>query len=45
MPEETARQDGWREAVKGKEIEIGWLAREAARPARYQAPTAADLGL
>ena len=39
------RQAGWREAVKGKEIEIGWLAREGSRPARYLAPTAAELGL
>jgi proteasome alpha subunit len=45
LPDEAARQAGWREAVKGKEIEIGWLARAGARPARYHAPTAAELGL
>jgi len=45
MPDEAARQAGWREAVKGKEIEIGWLARQGPRPARYQAPTPAELGL
>jgi proteasome alpha subunit len=45
LPDEAARQAGWREAVKGKEIEIGWLARQASRPARYQAQTAAELGL
>jgi proteasome alpha subunit len=45
MPDEAARQAGWRQAVQGKEIEIGWLAREGARPARYQARTAAELGL
>ena len=45
LPDEAARQAGWREAVKGKEIEIGWLAREGARPARYHALTAGELGL
>jgi proteasome alpha subunit len=45
LQEEAARRAGWREAVKGKEIEIGWLAREGSRPARYQAQTAAGLGL
>jgi len=45
MPDEAARRAGWREATKGKEIEIGWLARQSSRPARYQAPTTAELGL
>jgi proteasome alpha subunit len=45
LPDEAARQAGWREAVKGREIEIGWLARAASRPARYQALTASELGL
>jgi proteasome alpha subunit len=45
LPDEAARRAGWREAAKGKEIEIGWLARQNLRPARYQAPTAAELGL
>jgi hypothetical protein len=45
LPDEAARRAGWREATKGKEIEIGWLARQSSRPARYQAPTAAELGL
>ncbi len=45
MPDEAARQAGWREAVKGKEIEIGWLARNLTRAARYQALTAGELGL
>jgi len=45
LPDEAARRAGWREATKGKEIEIGWLARQSLRPARYQAPTAAELGL
>jgi hypothetical protein len=29
----------------GKVIEIGWLARQSARAARYQAQTISDLGL
>jgi proteasome alpha subunit len=45
LPDEAARRVGWREAVKGREIEIGWLARQGSRPARYQAQTAAELGL
>ena len=45
MPDEAARQAGWREAVKGKEIEMGWLARDSARAARYQARTTAEFGL
>jgi hypothetical protein len=45
MPDEAARRAGWREAVQGKEVEIGWLAREGSRPARFQARTAAELGL
>jgi proteasome alpha subunit len=45
MLDEAARQAGWREAVKGKEIEIGWLARAGSRAARYQPLTATDLGL
>ena len=28
MPDEAARRAGWREAVKGKMVEIGWLARQ-----------------
>jgi proteasome alpha subunit len=39
------RQAAWRQAVKGKVVEIGWLARNGARPARYQAQTLAQLGL
>jgi proteasome alpha subunit len=45
LPDEAARKAGWREAVKGKEIEIGWLARAGSRPARYHALTAAELAL
>jgi hypothetical protein len=45
MPDEAGRQAGWREAVKGKVVEAGWLARQSRRPARYQTLTIAELGL
>jgi hypothetical protein len=45
MPDEAARQAGWREAVKGKVVEAGWLARQSRRPARYQTLTISELGL
>jgi len=45
LPDEAARQAGWRAGLKGRDIEIGWLAREGLRPARYQALTASELGL
>ncbi|MGA2174330.1 MAG: 20S proteasome subunit A/B [Verrucomicrobiota bacterium] len=44
-PDEAARRAGWRESVRGKTVEIGWLARQSPRPARYQAPTISELGL
>jgi len=45
LPDEAARRAGWRQAARGRQIEIGWLARQSTRPARYQSPTAAELGL
>lgn len=45
LPTEDQRKAGWREAVKGKVIEVGWLARHGARAARYQTLTLNDLGL
>jgi proteasome alpha subunit len=45
FPGEEQRRAGWRETTKGKTIEIGWLARQSARAARYQALTLSDLGL
>ncbi len=45
MPSEQERKAGWREVVKGRVVEVGWLAREGARAARYQAQGAAELGL
>jgi proteasome alpha subunit len=45
IPPEAERREGWRAAVNGKVIEAGWLARSSARPARFEAPTRAQLGL
>ncbi|MGA2554910.1 MAG: 20S proteasome subunit A/B [Verrucomicrobiota bacterium] len=45
VPDAAQRQAGWREAVKGKTVEMGWLARRGPRPARYQMLTLSDLGL
>lgn len=35
-PAEAERKAGWREAVKERMVEIGWLSRESAKPARYE---------
>ncbi|MGA3180160.1 MAG: 20S proteasome subunit A/B [Verrucomicrobiota bacterium] len=45
MPDAAQRQAGWREAVQGKVVEIGWLQRDGPRPACYQPLTLAQLGL
>jgi len=45
IPEESARRDGWREATRGKVIEIGWLDRGSARRATFSLLDPADLGL
>jgi len=45
LPDVAQRQAGWRDAVKGKTVEIGWLARQGQRPARYHALTLSELGL
>jgi proteasome alpha subunit len=44
-PPAEERQKGWRSAVLGKTVEIGWLDRQAVRPARYRVITLAELGL
>jgi proteasome alpha subunit len=44
-PDEAARRTGWRESTKGRTVEIGWLARQGPRPARYQTLTISELGL
>jgi len=43
--DESQRRSAWRKGVEGKVVEIGWLAREHPRAARYQAKTLGDLGL
>jgi proteasome alpha subunit len=45
IPDEAARQAGWRKAVEGRVVEIGWLARQSPRAARYQSQTISELGL
>jgi proteasome alpha subunit len=45
MTDEAGRQKGWRDGVKGKVVEAGWLARHSRRPARYQPLTLSELGL
>lgn len=41
----SERQAGWRAAVQGRIVEIGWLARKSPRPAHYQPLTLSALGL
>jgi proteasome alpha subunit len=45
VPSENERRKGWREAVQEKTVALGWLARQTARPARYEALTLAQLNL
>lgn len=45
MPGPDQRRDGWRQAARGKTIEIVWLDRRSSRAARYRAQTAAGIGL
>ena len=42
-PEE--RRSGWRASLEGKVVEVGWLARQSARPARFHLLTLHELGL
>ena len=45
MPAENERQDGWRSAIAGRVVELGWLARKSARQARYEPLELAQIGL
>jgi proteasome alpha subunit len=45
LPSEAERRDGWRKAVNGRNIEVGWLSRQGQRRARYEELTPAQLGL
>ena len=42
---ETDRRTGWRSALEGKVVEIGWLARSSTRAARFSMLSLADVGL
>jgi hypothetical protein len=45
IPNEADRQAGWRALTKGREVEMGWLARKSPRAARYEPLTMAQVGL
>lgn len=44
-PSETERRAGWRTAIEGKVVEIGWLLRQSPRLARFEMLTLAQVGL
>ncbi|MHB8522287.1 MAG: 20S proteasome subunit A/B [Limisphaerales bacterium] len=45
VPPEAERRDGWRKAINGRVVEIGWLRRDGARRVRYEALTLSQVGL
>jgi len=45
LPKEADRQAGWRAATADRVVEMGWLARNAQRLARYESLTPAQAGL
>ncbi|HVY68790.1 MAG TPA: hypothetical protein VHH73_02615, partial [Verrucomicrobiae bacterium] len=45
LPPEAERQAGWREAAKGKTVELGWLSRKTRQAARYEQFSPSVLGL
>jgi proteasome alpha subunit len=44
-PSDEERRDGWRKAVNGRRVEIGWLSRKAVGRIRYEELTLTQLGL
>lgn len=44
-PGESERREGWKKAIAGKTVELGWLNRKTTRRARYEPLTLAALGL
>jgi len=36
LPSEAERRDGWRKAVNGRTVEIGWLTRKSPRQTRFE---------
>jgi hypothetical protein len=45
MPPEAERQAAWREGLRDRVVEIGWLARHSPRLARYETLTLTGIGL
>ncbi|MEO6036724.1 MAG: 20S proteasome subunit A/B [Verrucomicrobiota bacterium] len=45
VPSAEDRRNGWRESVRDKVVELGWLARQTSRLARYEPLTLAQLDL
>jgi proteasome alpha subunit len=45
LPSDSERRDGWRKAVSGRTVEIGWLDRKAPTRARFTELTLGQLGL
>ena len=41
LPSDAERRDGWRKAVNGRSVEVGWLVRKSNRRARYEELTPA----
>jgi proteasome alpha subunit len=44
-PEEAPVPEGWRKALEGRTLEVGWLARVTGRRARFERLSEAELGL
>jgi hypothetical protein len=42
---EAERREGWRAAVRGRVVEVGWLERTSSRRSRFTPLTLAGLGL
>lgn len=45
IPPEQERKEGWRNATKDKVVELGWLARQSPRSARFEMLTLNQAGL
>lgn len=45
IPSEEERRTGWRGAIKEKVVELGWLARQGPRAARYESLPPGKVGL
>jgi proteasome alpha subunit len=45
LPPEEERRSAWRAAVQGRSVEIGWLARQSSRPARFEMLSLNQVGL